>query len=334
MKKIIITLLFFVLFLNACKSTNDGELLKNDTKEKAVTALEKTMDSVDKNVIFNLNNGGWVCEYNSGILYSNLSDGRIILYDGITEETVIENVFAHNLQVFDSKLYFTNEQNRICSINFDGSDYAEHFTEYSVSFLLIMNGFWVFSDLNNYIYAINKTESVPELISDQTAIWVNNYGEWLIFTELKQDCRLMAYNPTTQERVQLSDYAFFPSINGDYIFYQENLNGYVQRLNISDNTVEIVLREWVQNFGFVENHMFYFNSLGLSMLNMENMHVTEIHQVDYGDGSEDVIIVEIENYFICNNKLYYVEIIRKENTRTLYEYDYINNSKTQIYSWG
>lgn len=240
------------------------------------------------------------CLNQNGLIYSdgnmriyNDNKGNLILQQDTEKNIIAELVNAKCINVIGERIYYinSNDESRVYSYDMKTSE-SQVFIDCPVSFLLMTNDLAVYENDKHRLY-LCENENIS-LISEQTVLWIDVFGNNLIFTELEEkNSQIKSVNLETQDITELIEYGFSPAIYDEYIYYQDKA-GEISRMNLYNGESEKYLSEWGQQFCSLNNNFYYLSSKGII-------------------GNEGILYnTENENYsltslFICDNELYYTE---------------------------
>ena len=250
-------------------------------------ALGNTMSCLGRN--------GRIYQDEKRLIYCS-STGDLVLKEGAKEMILRADVFPKCINVMDENVYFIDSTNgdQVCSVDLNGEDYKVYLAQNAVFFAL-SNDFAVYQNEANDLYLYSSGES--KLISDKKALWVDLYGQYIIYTELENDCNVKAYNIYSGETEKLLDYGFFPTVIGDTLYYQEQKNGYICTLDLVSGASDTFLSQWGQHFCQDDGIFYYLTSNGIQK--KENDAVTEAYHPDDG--------TVVDSLFVCGGALYFTE---------------------------
>lgn len=238
-----------------------------------------------------LNGGGLVFNDGTKFIYSSIS-GDLIMKTDNTETILLQAVFPTCINVCDDKIYFINgsEGSRVDRVDLSGENSKVYFDEPTLYFA-VCESFFVYENEKNELY-INRNGNA-KLISDNKALWVDFYGNYIIYCELENNCNVIAYDTETGEKTTLLDYGFFPAVHGNELYYQEKNNGHICCLDLQTGEDREFLSHWGQNYCFINDELYFLTSQGI--------HSPETNVI-YSDEA-----ALIDKLFECGGELYFAE---------------------------
>lgn len=263
-----------------------------------------------------LNSGGLVFNDGTEFIYSN-SSGDLIIKTDDTETVLLQAVFPTCINVCDDKIYFINgaEGGRVDRVDLSGENSEVYFDE-PMLYFAACESFFVYENEKNALY-INRNGNA-KLISDNKALWVDFYGNYIIYCELGNNCNVAAYDTETGEKTTLLDYGFFPAVHGDELYYQEKNNGYIYCLDLQTGEDREFISHWGQNYCFINDELYFLSSKGI--------HSSETDVIYSSDDAS------IDRLFECGGELFFAE--RSENQEgseiNLYRLDISSGEKSLI----
>lgn len=267
------------------------------------SGLTKTAETpVFGNSLSCLNGGGLVFNDGNRFICSNGS-GDLIVKTEDMEITLLRSVFPECLNVCGDKIYFINrsEGGKVYYSDLMGENSGCCFDE-PVLYFAACEKFFVYKTEKNELY-INCNDNA-KLISDGNVLWIDFYGNYIIYCDLENNCNVIAYDTETEEKTKLLDYGFFPAVYGSGLYYQEKDNGYICRLDLKTGEVREFISHWGQNFCFIDDELYFLSSQGI--------HSSETGVIYSNDNAS------IERLFECGGELYFTE---RSADRTASEYD-------------
>lgn len=261
------------------------------------------------------------CLNQNGLIYSegntkiyNDNKGNLILQQD-TEKTVIaECVNARCINVTEKQIYYINsiDEDRVYSYDMNSSE-SNVFIDDSVSFLLMIDDIAVYEDDKHKLFLYDNGNTTS--ISEQKVLWVDVFGDNLIFTELDgKNSEIKSVNLETQEIIELLEYGFAPAIYEGFLYYQDKA-GEISRMDLSNGEYDKYLSDWGQEFCFIDNDFYYLSSKGI----IGNDGV--LYNIEDDDYS-------LASLFVCDNTLYFTE--SNGTDIKLYRFDPENNEKELI----
>ncbi|MBP1564923.1 MAG: DUF5050 domain-containing protein [Oscillospiraceae bacterium] len=284
-------------------STNEISPIK-DTAEKSkdFKGLEHKIANtrIFGNTISCLNQEGLIYVENNVLIYSN-DNGDLIYRTKEIQETLIKEANAKYINFINDTIYYINSKNNN-AYSYNLSDKTTEIIYSDINSLIATSDFIVYKDINNNLYIQNQNEN--ELISKNIVLWTEFYDEYIIFTELKNDCCIKAYNINTKETIELLEYGLSPFVYEDDLYYQ-NKDGYIYTLNLPTGKNILIYEDWGQQFCILNDELYYLSSKGICCEGNIINSSTDLSQ--------------IERIFICNNNLYFLE--QKDGISNIYFFD-------------
>lgn len=328
MKYMAVAVILICLILVGCNQNTDS----NTEIDSATSSIIKTTESVDftgiikggelqfGNTISCLNMGGLIGYTQGSMIFSSIN-GDMKIKTNTSEKVLLKSVYPQCINVLNDTVYFIDSSNNksICSVDLNGENYRQLINESTLLFMLSGESMIYQNDQKELFISTNGN---IQTITDKEAVWINSYGEWLIYTEFKSDCAVKAYNIITGEHVKLLDYGFYPTVFKDYLYYQERNYGYICRMNLITGEKSIVLEEWGQQFCFINDSLYFTSSHGINKFEIEkDNQFTEI----YRPADEKNVI---DRLFVCNDELFCSE--KAENKSVLFRINTVTGEKEEV----
>lgn len=323
MKYRTIAVILICLIFCGCNQNTDSTVTSSiitTTENVDFMGISKGDDLQFGNSISCLNMGGLICYMQESMIFGS-SNGDIKIKTGASEKVLSKNVYPQCINVLNETVYFidTSNNNSICSVDLNGDNYRQIMNE-SALFLMMSEESMIYQNSQKELFI--STNGNVQTITDKEAVWINSYGEWLIYAEFKSDCAVKAYNVITGEYVRILDYGFYPTVFKDYLFYQEHDHGHICRMNLITGEKSIFLEEWGQQFCFIDNNLYFTSSHGINKFKMEkDIQFTEIYRPD----NEKNII---DRLFVCNDELFFSE--KAENKSVLFRINMVTGEKEEV----
>lgn len=284
----------------------------------------------------NLFNGGIICEYGQWLFFADNGLWRMPLYGGYKEQ--ISSDICSMLNAYKGRLYFRNENQYICSMNFDGSDYKLLFqtSVYSRDIAVGEDALIFASQSGEYTQTIYKAS----LDGNDTVALMDSYdfsysNGYIYYFNYSEDNAFVRINIKTLEKEiigkpSLPDgmYAqsYFYYVDSEQIHFVElvgDVSTYgLRSISIDTGAVTTVIAESVNNFIHIGEWVYYTKILSADLVNDVIDGVYYYIKTEIGNYRQNILTLEMEelDYEIgrinfANEWVYYIDSITKNLMR-------------------
>ncbi len=290
------------------------ESIETVTENTLFSGIEKSGELRFGNSPSSLNRCGLICRTQE-FMISGGANGDMILRTDSSEKVLRKGVYPQYINISEDTVYYVDgSDNSICSVDLNGENYRQLADDSVLFFAMTDKGMVYLNDRNELLIS---TDESTRLISDKQGVWVDSYGEWLIYTEFQNGCAVMAYNTASGEHAALLDYGFYPTVHEDYLYYQEREQGNICRMNLMTGEKSEVLQKWGQQFCFIDDTLYFTDS-----------NVIYKYDIDTGGGYSDVYRpddnIVIDSIFVCDGELYLSE------ESVVFRIDTVTGEKSEI----
>lgn len=307
--KVIIFLIIVVLLIGG------GIVIHNLTKDKIHEIPEGTIGNTGGNI----NNGGYFCEYNGKVYFSNPYDGGAI-YSMNPDESEITKLFKQSgrfINAADDHLFFYMYENRqgsdlgsvirstgIYRASIDGKHILGLKRGVMDTMLLLGNKIFYQNydkDKGFSMYVISPDGENDEEIADMNRNPATGYGDKIYFGGIVDDHNLYVMNTNDYSAVKLENGDFWNPIYADgYLFYQCPSEDYsLYRYNITTGENICITRDRTESFNAGSGYVFYTVSAKKGAC---------LKRIEYdGNGEVTLDVGNFMNLSLTSENLYYQE---------------------------
>ncbi len=161
-----------------------------------------------------LNRNGLICSTQDCMVYSE-ENGNMLLSTDDSKKVLLEGIYPKCINIMNDTVYFIDgRDNSICSVDMNGENYNQLVADCVLFFAMSDKGMIYLNDYNELHIS---SDGSTRLITDKQGVWVDCYGEWLIYTEFQSGCAVMPDNTISGEYSRLLDYGFYPTVHRDWL---------------------------------------------------------------------------------------------------------------------
>lgn len=280
-------------------------------QEESVQPIEP---GVTGNTVGNLNNGGWYVADKEWIYFSNLQDsGRLYKQkkDGTEFQKIDDGVYAGSLNLMNGKLYYIAENNKLFSMDTDGSNKKLIIDFVLGRNLLTVAGDWIYytqgSSPNKPLYRM-KTDGTNKTLLEQYGLSsLAVYGGQIYYTIDSSKLFVMDLDGRHKKKLLEGGYISSIVLNGHIMYF--NYKEHLYTMNTDGTGLAEISDHSAREINLRGNSLYYSNTSEYSK------KLFRINLTDYT--SEKLSDDKTTNIHIIDNKLYYIN----PNTRSFVEVD-------------
>ena len=327
--KTVIIFFICVVILSACKgeqSALNDDVILTETEENDVV-IKGDMNSFVRNVTGrneeiggipgNMINEGRICESEGIIYYSN---GNCLYKKNktVNEEEkrllVEENDMCREICVMGDYVYYITSA-RIKRVDKNGGE-ARVLTEIPALYMQLTENKIYFAC--NGVYSMNLDGSELELLTkvgldDEVTsdlIWLNLYKDYVLYVSTDEPMTLYAVNKDAAEVYCLKEHVYFPVVEGDYIYYQDEEDKIVN-LSLVTGEIRSITDSFYLRPILMDTKLYFTDYFGIYCFDTDTEEMSCIYpnyDIEDGEKTED----NIDLFWITEESIFFTGAVAEE----------------------